>query len=101
VKGGYKFKFRYSLSSNELGVNVQNPYKLDNRLLVDVGSADMRLFLGYPATKTIRLRSDYAMDADSWTLSGVKRLSGHWSTSLSGNTNPEGEKVVIGLAWRD
>lgn len=102
VRPGYKFKFKYSLSSNEFDVLMENPQKIYNKVSIRMGTNETLVFLGYPITKTINLVSNYNLDSEDVAVSGVKQLNQYWSTSLTGsNTEIEGDKIILGLGWRD
>ncbi len=107
TKKGYKTRFKYSISSNQLEVNVENPYQIETRLILykieKLGSSDQATLtsLGYNVTKTIKFVTDYATEDSKFSMSGVKRLKGNWSTSLTGSKSSTDDRVIVGLAWKD
>lgn len=107
TKKGYKTKFKYSISSNQLEMNVENPYKIETRLILykiqNLGSKDQATLssLGYNVTKTIKFVTDYATEDSKFSVSGVKRLKGNWSTSLTASKSYIEDKIILGLAWKD
>lgn len=107
VRPGYKARLKYSLSSNDLSVQVKNPQNIDNRIYTNLGSNETAIFLGYPVTKKIRVNADYNLDSEDMSLSGVRRLNQYWSASITGtDRRQEGNldnerKAILGLSWRD
>lgn len=102
VKPGYKAKFKYSLSSNDLDLSVENPMNISNKISYNMGSGDPILYLGYPISKKINLLSNYHLESNEYSLSGVRKLNAQWSTSLTGsNSITEGDKIIVGLSWQD
>lgn len=99
VRKNYKVKIKYSLSSNDLDLYLENPYKIENRISWR-SSDETALVLGYPVTKTITFKSDYVIEKDNWVVSGVKRLDRNWSTSLTNSKTDIENKVLLGLNWR-
>lgn len=100
VRKDYRVKVKYSLSSNDLDLYLDNPHNIENRISWR-GSDETALVLGYPVTKTISVKSDYVLEKDHWVVSGVKRLNRNWSTSLTNSQNEIENKVLVGLSWRD
>lgn len=98
VKKDYKVRFKYSLSSGDLDIRLDNPQNIDNRISIR-GSNETAIVLGYPVTKTISINSDYIIENNNTVLSGVKRLNNNWSTSLTGTSNDTEDKFLIGLGW--
>jgi hypothetical protein len=99
TKTGFSYKFRYNIASNDVTLKVENPYKIDSRLIFE--NSNTRLSLGYDVNKTVRVISDYETDNTAYTLSGIKTLSKGWSTSLTGTASAIEEKFILGFNWAD
>lgn len=98
VKDQYKLRFKYSLSSGDTDIYLKNPYDLENRISIR-GSDETAIVLGYPISKTIRLKADYIIENSHSILSAVKRLNGGWTTSITSTNNDEENKVLWGFSW--
>lgn len=109
VRPGYKLRFKYSLSSNDMDIYLKNPYSIENRLRLRMGSgfgpSDVKqtvVYLGYPVTKKVRMRTDYTVENQDYNVSAIRQLGNRWSTSVTGGeTVSTGERVLVGLGWRD
>lgn len=107
TKSGYKARFRYSISANQVEMRVENPYDIETKIIFyrieKLGSPDQETLssLGYNFTKTIKFVTDYATEDHRFSMSGVKRLKANWSTSLTGSKSYIEDKIVLGLAWHD
>jgi hypothetical protein len=109
VKKGYKLKFRYSFSSNDLDFITENPYNISNKVSFRLGQGagpsagrETVVFLGYPINTRHEILSNYVVERGEIALTGVKRINSFWSATLTGSkTEFEGEKILMGLSWRD
>ena len=118
-KGGYQFKVGYSYAGNHLKLQVVNPYKIKNRLILQMNpgsvvSADIRgyvIYLGYDLDKKKSLESYYNSIKRSYKLVSRYKFSSSLITSLSlisenyghkwqrGKSREVERKVLFGISW--
>ncbi len=114
VRQGYKFKVNYSFSGNFVGIKMENPYKIDTKLTLQMSSGSLGpgdiketyLNLGYSFENKIRLESQYAQEDGILDVIGSKGLSETLTASITGSvyTNNTGTSIrqnllLVGLAW--
>jgi hypothetical protein len=110
-QSGYKYKLAYDLASNRLALNMEKPNEVFHRS-VDVnlgGSPVTTVRLGYDVSKTIAVKTDYAIEKEALTIQGRKVLAPTLATTLTGQSFkkdqspdvPAQDRVLIGLSWTD
>lgn len=116
VKKGYRLKINYSYSANELGVALDNPYDLENKVILRMdpdkfGPTDIDetvLYVKYAIAKDLSLSTHYILEYDDITLVGEKQVTPSLKTSLTGsstlqdkeNENSERDnRFLFGFTW--
>ena len=116
TKGGYKFKLGYSYAGNHVKLRVENPYKIRNRLILQmdsdrVGPSEIKgviIYLGYDFTKKVGVDSYYDSKKESLKIIGYHKVSSTLTTSISGISEKGGfkqeedrveRKILFGLSW--
>lgn len=111
VRRGYNVKIHYSLSGNNLDLDLENPWSLESKLVIQMNenafgptkAKEVQIKLGVPLESTLKVTSFYGLQKKQFTLAVIKELSEKLIASLTGSTyweDPEQErKIVVGLAW--
>ena len=109
TKAGYKFKFRYKLSSNRATFKMEKPNeKFHKQFEVKSNGDNPTVKLAYDVSKTVVIGTDYAIDDEVLSVRGEKRLTDSLRTSITGQSfnkdvgdTPKQERVLLGLSWND
>lgn len=111
VKGGYKFKFKYSLSGPSLDATLENPYKVETRLQVLMKGLltprDEILSLGYNLNPRWKVETLYRTLEKLTQVVISRRLSKHTSVSVTGSSGLIQDTVIhqdlilFGIGWAE
>lgn len=110
-ESGYKYKMSYDIASNRLALTMEKEKEVFHRS-IDVNLGGTRVTtarFGYDVSKTITIKSDYAIEPEALTIQGRKALSPSLATTLTGQSfmkdqssdTPKQDRVLVGLSWND
>ena len=111
VRKGYKVRFNYSYSGNYVTMRTDNPYDIENRLVLQmdpnsIGPSEIQdsyFSLGYPITTTVSLGTQVRQQSGEFSIIGKKNLGHGMSASLTGSTYEKSLKnnlILVGFVWR-
>ena len=127
IKGGYQLEVGYSYAGNHIKLKLKNPYKIRNRLILQMDSDGMGLgledaifHLGYDITRKVGVNSYYATKKKGLKIIGYHKFSRSLTLSISGifgvstsfiSTGLEkidldkdrgkfDNKILFGISWR-
>ncbi len=111
TESGYKYKLAYDIASNRLELKMQRDKEVFHRSIDTTLSSSRAttVRLGYDISKTVTVKTDYAIEPEVLTLQGKKALTAALATTLTGQSfrkdqspdTPKQDRVLIGLSWND
>lgn len=116
TEAGYKYSWQYSFAGNYMDFKVENPYKIDTKVTLQMSQAQFGpsepeetiYSLGYQLTKKVRVSTMYKEFDGVYQIIGTRQLTPRMSTSLTGSfdkrvqgPNVQQDLVLVGVSWRD
>lgn len=114
VKQGYKLKLNYNLADNSVNVSLENPYKLENKFVIQMDPkafwfSDVHeriIFVRYQFDKVHSLASNYKIVDGIISVIGERKVSPALTTNITGQTfvHEEGESIrdnrlIVGFTY--